>query len=394
MRRFRSVVSALLALPPLVTACADGPADTADVLVTDSAGVTTVRSTAADDTPLTFVADRTLTLGGRDTPEESFFQVGSANVGTDARGHLYVLDRSIYQVQVFDSTGRHVRTMGRQGGGPGELQFPFALAVAEDGATWVADIGRRALVRWGPEGELLEPAPLPALYRGGAVRALPEGLAYTTRDAQWHALAVADASDPDAEAAELLRLPLAETRALELKSCGMSFSGMEPIFSPYPTWTTSGSHVAVARNPEYRVDIYTGGRLVRSIRRDLPPRPATADLAEASLGDGMRVGTSDGERICDPAEVVEQQGFAPWLPTLGVLALAPDGTLWARRYEVGDAPGPIDVFDPDGRYVGTLPATAPFPIGFLPDGRILVSEIDEVDVQRLVVTRLALEPSA
>jgi hypothetical protein len=266
--------------------------------------------------------------------------------------------------------------------------------VAADGAIWVADVGRRALVRWGPEGDLLEPAPLPAFYRGSAVRALPGGFAYTTRDADGHALVVTDRSDPDAGATELLRLPLAETRVLELASCGMSFSGFEPLFSPYPVWTTSGSHVAVARNPEYRIDVYADRRLVRSIRRDLPPRPATAELAEASLGDGMRVGTSDGERVCDPAEVVEQQGFAPYVPAIDQVALAPDGTLWARRYEVGDEPGPIDVFDSDGGYLGTLPGTAPFPIGFLPDGRILASETDALDVQRLVVMAVELEPAS
>lgn len=49
----------------------------------------------------------------------------------------------------------------------------------------------------------------------------------------------------------------------------------------------------------------------------------------------------------------------------------------------GAAPKPIDVFDREGRYLGTLPAGSPFPIGFLPDGRILVA--DEFDVERLVL---------
>lgn len=93
-----------------------------------------------------------------------------------------------------------------------------------------------------------------------------------------------------------------------------------------------------------------------------------------------------GERVCDPAEVVEQRGFAPHLPTVGRLALAPDGTLWVQRYSVGeDDPGPIDLFDPDGRYLGTLSDDPPFPVGFLPDGRILFSEKDEWDVERLAV---------
>ena len=73
------------------------------------------------------------------------------------------------------------------------------------------------------------------------------------------------------------------------------------------------------------------------------------------------------------------------MPTLGPLAISPDGTLWARRFTVGSDASPIDIFDPEGVFVGTLPEDSPFPIGFLPDGRILVSETDELDVQRLVV---------
>ena len=73
------------------------------------------------------------------------------------------------------------------------------------------------------------------------------------------------------------------------------------------------------------------------------------------------------------------------------LALGPDGTLWVERYDVGENPQPIDIFDPDGHYVGTLPDDSPFPVGFLPDGRILVSERDDLDVERLVVRSAELE---
>jgi hypothetical protein len=41
--------------------------------------------------------------------------------------------------------------------------------------------------------------------------------------------------------------------------------------------------------------------------------------------------------------------------------------------------------------VGTLPPGTPFPVGFLPDGRLLISETDELDVSRLVVLVATLE---
>ena len=388
MNRLSGVLSVAILLPLFAYGCDTSSGGGSAVVMTDSAGVTIVRSTSSTDSPALFVSNPVLTLGGKDTPEESFYRVTSANVGTDDNGNMYVLDADAYQVQVFDSIGRHLRTLGGQGGGPGELQLPFALAVAEDGRVWVADVGKGALVRWGSDGESLDSDPFPEGYFGGLVRQTPLGLVVRIRNPEEHRLVIASDSR---ENRVLAVLGLAETRALQLESCGMRFSSMEPIFAPNLVWTASGNTVVIARNPAYVIDIYEGGRLVRSVRRDLSLRSASAELAEASLGDGMRVGTQGGERVCDPGEVVEQQGFAPYLPMVRRLALSPEGTLWVQRYEVGESPKPIDIFNPEGQYVGTLPYDAPFPVGFLPDGRILVSERDELDIERLVVRSAELD---
>lgn len=352
------------------------------VIVTDSAGVTIVQATALVDSPMELSSEPVLTLGGNDTDEESFYRVSSGTVGSDARGNIYVLDRDSYHVQVFDSAGRHRRTLASEGGGPGELKFPFALSVADDGRVWVADIGKRAFVHWGRDGQVMEADPLPQDYRGGEVKWTSGGLVMPLRTSEGNSLVMVSATG---ESTTLTALALAETRALDLKSCGMRFSGFEPIFSPSLVWAASGATVAIARNSAYAIDMYEGGLIVRSVRRSLELRPASAELAEASLGDGMRVGTSNGERVCDPAEVVEQQGYAPFLPMIRRLALAPGGALWVQRFEVDDSVQAIDLFDPEGRYLGTLPNETPFPVGFLPDGRMLTSEKDEFDVERLVI---------
>lgn len=364
-------------------ACGSGAAGGASVETTDSAGVVIVRNRSAD-LPLMLASEAVRSLGGKETDEESFYRVGSWNVGTDASGNIYVLDRQAYRVQAFDSAGRHLWTRGRQGGGPGELRFPFTLAVAGDGRLWVVDVGKRSLVHWGSAGEVLPSEPVPQGYIGGEAEWTSAGLVMPLEDPASGADRLVLLTEAR-EQVVLSSIPATDRKPIHLASCGMGFSGMAPIFSPSLVWTASASAVVVARNPEYVLDVYEDGRLVRSVRRDVPPRPATAELARASLGEGMRVRTEVGERLCDAAEVVEQLGFASHLPTVARIALAPSGVLWVERYGVGDEPKPVDVFDREGRYLGTLPAGSPFPIGFLPDGRILVVEEDELDVQRLVV---------
>lgn len=61
-----------------------------------------------------------------------------------------------------------------------------------------------------------------------------------------------------------------------------------------------------------------------------------------------------------------------------------------KRRPAGSSGGSIDVFDESGEYVGTADAdVVPFPIRFLPDGRILTIERDSMDVDRVVVYGVA-----
>jgi hypothetical protein len=52
----------------------------------------------------------------------------------------------------------------------------------------------------------------------------------------------------------------------------------------------------------------------------------------------------------------------------------------------------VDVFAGDGGYLGTLPATAPYPAVSLPGDRIAGIVTDELDVQRLVIYRVHMTP--
>jgi hypothetical protein len=50
----------------------------------------------------------------------------------------------------------------------------------------------------------------------------------------------------------------------------------------------------------------------------------------------------------------------------------------------------IDVFDTSGVYLGTLPPEFPMPLEFMPDGKLLLVERDELDIERLVVARVSV----
>ncbi|MEX2285252.1 MAG: 6-bladed beta-propeller [Gemmatimonadota bacterium] len=62
-------------------------------------------------------------------------------VEQDELGRIYVLDQQSKDVRVFAADGKHLRTIGRPGGGPGEFSNPFGLLWDSAGNLWVVDIG-------------------------------------------------------------------------------------------------------------------------------------------------------------------------------------------------------------------------------------------------------------
>ena len=385
----RSLAALLPLTLPVVACTADGSGT--DVVITDSAGVA-VASNLGPDIPLDWRFERVLTLGGRDAGPEAFYDVGRGKVDADSSGNLYVLDTGAKRVVVFDSEGRHLRTIGREGEGPGEIAVPLGFSVLPDGTVFVDDLGKGRLVGFAPDGSALD----------SEERVLPGSRRVYWADGLYSSIVTPDSAgmrhrfltvggDDTTDLAEF-HAPV-EDRVVEFPSCGMSFTGMPPIFAPAIRWDAWRGRAAVRSGTTYEIDIYDHGRHVNRVRRAILPTRTTAELAERELGEAMVVMTPDGERRCDPSEVVEQRGFEEAMPAVRDLRVDPAGRIWVGRAGPRPEPTQTDILAPDGTYLGTLPASAPYPIGFLPDGRALVAETDDVDVTRLVIYRVVEVPS-
>jgi hypothetical protein len=69
-----------------------------------------------------------LSLGGpRVVGDYAFGNI--RNFVVDEQGSIYVLDGKNYRIQAFDSQGKYLRTIGRKGQGPGDLDSPLSLAL-------------------------------------------------------------------------------------------------------------------------------------------------------------------------------------------------------------------------------------------------------------------------
>jgi hypothetical protein len=78
-----------------------------------------------------------LTLGSLEGANDQL--AAPSGIAADARGRIFVADEDNHTIVVFDSTGRYLFNIGREGSGPGELKGPCCLAMDSAGNLWVRD---------------------------------------------------------------------------------------------------------------------------------------------------------------------------------------------------------------------------------------------------------------
>ena len=352
---------------------------------TDSAGISIVLN-QDQDVELGWRFAERFRLGGEEEGPEAFYRVWVGLVATAADGTITVLDGDNYRVVQFSSDGEHLRSFGGEGEGPGEFSFPIQVVVDQSGLVAVHDVRKRALVPFDLDGQ---PLPEVTVAGIGLMRHIAidgDSLFYEVR------------GRPRADGTRLLDVNLAvgadtsvvassvepPSTSQMFQDCGVSIS-LAPVLSNALSWRYSGRRLAFYTGPSYTVEILAPESRT-SLRRGIPVRRATEALARRSLGEGMKLGVGASRTCLIPAaDLIEQAGIAETVPSISDLALAPDGTLWVKRWTFPDEPQLIDIFDSEGVYVGTLVGPKPFPLAFLPNGDVLAAETDDVGLQRLVV---------
>ncbi len=99
-----------------------------------------------------FSLEEELTIGEAEGREEYMFsQIRS--MGVDNTGRIYVLDVRESHVKVFDQNGNYIKTIGKKGQGPGELDFPLSLSITAKNELAVEDFRSRRLAFFSLEGE-------------------------------------------------------------------------------------------------------------------------------------------------------------------------------------------------------------------------------------------------
>lgn len=310
----------------------------------------------------------------------------------DPAGRIWVLEGQAQEIRIFGPDGTYLKTVGREGGGPGEFAGALHIQMGPDGNMWVVDPQNNRVSLFDTSGTFVESKLIPG---GFTIIPWPGGF-----DAAGHQYGP-------------IPLPGDELFNLGLVRYDSAFTPVDTLRPPTDPierdrfelrrgedmyWITSipytgGFEFHLSRagtmwglvQDEYRlVELSPGGDTLRVITREYTPLPVTESDMEAArerLADFIRNGGKvDWSKIPDTKPAAEDfflddEGYV-WVET--VVAHADQGRIF-------------DVFDPEGRFLGTV--TLPFALSMNPPPIVRQSVLygvteDELEVPYVVRARI------
>ena len=356
-------------------------------LTSDSAGAV-VTVIALDDKPAPWqVRSGRVLMPTDDGP--SLLIEHRHRVGADWTGNVFVVNSLKNKVDVFDSSGRRLRSLGRRGSGPGEFKYPEHIWVATDGSVSVVDLGKRTIVRFGPSGEVLpEQAFLIRGYPLGGIRI--DGDTIVADEAEYSSgparILRWIAANDTVELARIVN-PTRDSAEFRCGKRSVVLFQTARVLDPEIRWAKQGDQIAVSTQAEYEVKWFERGILAGVARRGLPHRPASIAAVEALYPAGIVVGQSCRATAGD---LVRQLGMATSLPLIAGVSIAPDGSTWIERFVLPGERQKIDVLDQGLHYVGTVDGVG-LPVGYF-NGGWFVAPVNDTVSGGILLRTYQLDP--
>ena len=293
-------------------------------------------------------------IGGDTDDEDQIFGLIS-KVLSGPKGNLYALDSQLSEIKVFSPEGEYLRTIGREGEGPGEFRGAQDMFFLPNGNIAVLQVFPGRLVVLKPDGEPADDHSLPSADEGGFV------LLYRGGGTVGDNLVLSIGINHFAEGVfdqkrEIVAIDDAGTIQKTLHSEKRSLTMSTPIFNE-SEWTSFDRVWTVGMNGlayiptewnKYQIKVCDGSGAVRYIERAYEPRKRTSEEKDR------------WQKIYDEFTKRQVPGSSWKLEEndqdIGQIFPRKDGSLWvlSSRGRL-DAPegsiGVFDVFDAKGHYV-------------------------------------------
>lgn len=392
-----------IAATTLLAACVAGDAPGSGNAVRDSAGVVIVENRAAawaDAGRWTVAAEPAVRIGRIDGPAE--YQLSRVIGATRlSDGRIAVADAGTHQLHFYDAAGGHLETVGGEGEGPGEFVRPGSFRRFEGDSLLVHDFGTGRTSVLDPDGRFVRsftlesvgtsPARPTVALSGGRLAAR---IARRSLSAEFRARA---ASGTVFEGTTLLMLYTMDGAPLDtigefplperyVKMGGGSISILNYPFARTLVSASFADRLYVGWSGEYEIRRYgPGGALDRIIRLAREPRAVTEEDLARIRDDALASASNEDERR-ERERLFRDMEVHATLPAFDDFVVDAGGHLWVERpSRPGADPAEWDVFDPDGRWLGTVDLPDGLDVYEIGDDYVIGKVVGELDVERVVV---------
>jgi len=390
VRRIRPFACVLL-----LAACGDAtPASTAaEPVVRDSAGITIVENIDpqwGDGEAWRLSKEPVLEIGMVEGPEAYEFAriTGATRLEENI---IALLDGVTAEIRFFDADGAHLRTVGGEGAGPGELSHPTglrriggdSLVVFEQGAMRISIFDQEGTFARSARLELTDAGKLPfaqnAFSDGGLLTLLSEARPPETQPGRFRDSVTFARCDPEGRYDRVIARSLGQEFMVH-EFAGRSRAELVPFGAAYAR-AIGREELHIADTGQYEVHTRSAyGELRRIVRSQSPRRPVERKDVDLLRRERMAgVGEATRARIEAVFRAVEIPDSMPMISTMLV-----DGAenLWVQRYMVpSDDHQRWDVFDPRGRWQGTLTFPADLRVMEIGSEYLLGVYRDDLDVE-------------
>jgi 6-bladed beta-propeller len=295
-------------------------------------------------------------LGALDSGGPDMFgEIRDVELGPD--GALFVLDAQASEIRVFDEGGRYLRTIGRAGEGPGELNRPAGMAVDSRGTLWVMNWQNARYSGFDPTtGELRR-----EVRRIAAFASFPWPGAFDRTDRLVDVALDANGTpaiirlDTAFVPTDTMGLPEVrpEHRVAFRRGGRMMMSMLDP-FAPQPSWAPApDGGIVLGEGREYLLHrINFDGDTVMSMALQRVPIRVTAAERDSALA-----AFQANAEFAEGATPDRRPRANSTKPAHGSIFIDDEDHTWVRA-EVRGQWG-WDLMDSRGRYLGRIPVPLP-----------------------------------
>lgn len=304
-----------------------------------------------------------LRIGSEDDDARGFSDIRGILVVRN--GNIWVIEGSLQEIRVFDPAGIHVKTIGRNGKGPGEFTYADGLAAAPDGMIWVHDPQNARFVIFDQDGRFVRQQLAPA---GGYSYTWSGGIDHQGRI--WDRIFHRDPKNPGASFMRRASPDWSRIDTLSLPRCAPPGRSAEEAYFKFPQ---GNAGVPFYPGPVTALDYYDGSlwcaptgaqyalARIRIESRDTlsringkaDPVPVTAierDSAVSRLKEFMK---KAGETSLDWSRIPRVK------PLLSGAFADDEGRLWVRRSSEENR-AVFDIYTREGKPLAAL--TVPHPL--------------------------------